>query len=752
MINGVDTLQVNGTVSFGSVFKTNSTGQVRWGSGEQGILSWDATYASITANTGIALRIGHVNGTGLNISTGNNVLIGTTTDNGTNKLQVTGSALITGALTSNGVISSTGSFTNTSYPNGLNVRSSNAITVNGTYYTRGTDISPQASIASGITNSGAFTGNYTEALRNIGITGDNGTLSYLQGNNIAYGHYNSFTATPITTDAYGIIIRPYIKTGTITNMYDLYLNSESGGGTATNRWGIYQANTAKNFLAGKLLAGGVTDNGLGQLQVTGSITSTGHGIFGYGISTGDAQVLVGSARTADGNAFIDLIGDTTYASHGCRLRRHPGANGNSGITHRGTGGFYITSEEAGYITFNTTNLERARIAPDGKVAIGTATPGAQFHVLAPNSDTLADIARFEQLNAANTDSARLVIQADAANNMVRLQSTGTSAGGFAFLSATTEQARLTTGGNLLIGTKTDDGTNKLQVNGSAYLLGNLSLSIAQFASWGGTSRYVRLGTFTSISQQSNGASNLTFGAYEKDISVFGYTTSSIIPVMYSLSSGAHKWLSAAAVGATDATCTLSELMRLTSTGNLLIGTTVDDGTNKLQVNGSAKITGDLEVTGSSNLKINQKTSIATTSGTYHEFIDIPSWAKRITVMFAGVSTTGTSVVQVQLGGASGLITTGYVSVGSHGTTNYYSSTGFVIGGMLAADVRNGALSIFQMSDTKYVASGSNASNTTSASTALSGSVTVSQTITKVRITTINGTDTFDAGLVNIMYE
>jgi len=35
---------------------------------------------------------------------------------------------------------------------------------------------------------------------------------------------------------------------------------------------------------------------------------------------------------------------------------------------------------------------------------------------------------------------------------------------------------------------------------------------------------------------------------------------------------------------------------------------------------------------------------------------------------------------------------------------------------------------------------------------LGGSKTLSDTLTQVRITTVNGTDTFDAGTINILYE
>lgn len=53
------------------------------------------------------------------------------------------------------------------------------------------------------------------------------------------------------------------------------------------------------------------------------------------------------------------------------------------------------------------------------------------------------------------------------------------------------------------------------------------------------------------------------------------------------------------------------------------------------------------------------TAVATTSGTSIDFTGIPSWAKKITVMFSAVSTNGTSPIQVQIGAGS-VSNSGYV--------------------------------------------------------------------------------------------
>ena len=75
----------------------------------------------------------------------------------------------------------------------------------------------------------------------------------LYGEEIDYGHFNTNgSASPLTTNAYGLSIFPYYMSGTITNMYDIYLGSTVSNGTVTNRWGIYQANTANNSFGGNV--------------------------------------------------------------------------------------------------------------------------------------------------------------------------------------------------------------------------------------------------------------------------------------------------------------------------------------------------------------------------------------------------------------------------------------------------------------------------------------------------------------------
>ena len=144
------------------------------------------------------------------------------------------------------------------------------------------------------------------------------------------------------------------------------------------------------------------------------------------------------------------------------------------------------------------------------------------------------------------------------------------------------------------------------------------------------------------------------------------------------------------------------------------------------------------------------------TGTSVDFTGIPSWVKRVTVMFDGVSTNGSSLGQVQLGAGS-VQTSGYVSLragitaanAAFGTTA--STTGLLFGGAATTSECHGLAVIATLGNNIWTYSAT-LRNTSTALDFYGGGVTLSGTLDRVRITTVNGTDTFDAGSINIMYE
>jgi|688.fasta_scaffold04770_46 hypothetical protein len=146
------------------------------------------------------------------------------------------------------------------------------------------------------------------------------------------------------------------------------------------------------------------------------------------------------------------------------------------------------------------------------------------------------------------------------------------------------------------------------------------------------------------------------------------------------------------------------------------------------------------------------------TNTFLDFESIPSWVKRITVMFNGVSTNGSSAVQIQIGAGS-FTTSGYIGYATRfGVTpnNVYTamSAGFVTSDNQASTTtRFGVFYLVNVSSNNWNLSGSHTNSATNGDTCLvNGTLSLSGTLDRIRITTVNGTDTFDAGTVNILYE
>jgi hypothetical protein len=152
------------------------------------------------------------------------------------------------------------------------------------------------------------------------------------------------------------------------------------------------------------------------------------------------------------------------------------------------------------------------------------------------------------------------------------------------------------------------------------------------------------------------------------------------------------------------------------------------------------------------------TSVASTSGTSIDFTGIPSWVKRVTVMFNGVSTSGTSSILIQIG--SGSVTTSGYSSSSGGAINATapgivgSTAGFIVLNDNASDIRGGILTVVSFGSNIYLSNHSFGSGSPNNIAWWGGgfSPTLSGVLDRVRITTVNGTDTFDAGSINILYE
>jgi len=177
-------------------------------------------------------------------------------------------------------------------------------------------------------------------------------------------------------------------------------------------------------------------------------------------------------------------------------------------------------------------------------------------------------------------------------------------------------------------------------------------------------------------------------------------------------------------------------------------------TNQVSISSGGIVTGT-----AGNLMLVQGTAQASTSGTSITFSSIPSWVKRVTVNISGVSTNGTSLLRFRIGPVAGVETSGYLGSTTGFAATTLASIQFTAGfdvndGATAAAVRNGSFvfSLLDAATNTWSMSGTQGQSNTNNAAFIGGSKPLAGTLSVLSMTTINGTDTFDAGKINIQYE
>jgi len=156
-------------------------------------------------------------------------------------------------------------------------------------------------------------------------------------------------------------------------------------------------------------------------------------------------------------------------------------------------------------------------------------------------------------------------------------------------------------------------------------------------------------------------------------------------------------------------------------------------------------------------RIVRATAVASTSGTSIDFTGIPAWVERITINFSGVSTNGTSNYLIQLGtGSTTYTTSGYAGSGSlvaaGGVTTARSTAGLFLRVNSAGSITHGQAVITLLTGNTYSMTGTLGDSVNDQLYIGGSSIALAAALTAVRITTVNGTDAFDAGSINIIYE
>ncbi len=168
-------------------------------------------------------------------------------------------------------------------------------------------------------------------------------------------------------------------------------------------------------------------------------------------------------------------------------------------------------------------------------------------------------------------------------------------------------------------------------------------------------------------------------------------------------------------------------------------------------------TGTVAVQGLST-NIVSGTAQASTSGTAITFTGIPSYAKRITINIAGMQTSSTAPPNIQIGSGS-FANTGYLgsNIGSYsgGTGSVLWTTGFGIGVntsyWASKCIGHGSFVLTLLTGNTWVCNGGLGRSDTATNYSTFGSKALSGTLDRVQVT-MDGSATFTAGTINILYE
>jgi hypothetical protein len=260
----------------------------------------------------------------------------------------------------------------------------------------------------------------------------------------------------------------------------------------------------------------------------------------------------------------------------------------------------------------------------------------------------------------------------------------------------------------------------------------------------------------SINNTPIGATTASTGAFST-LSVTGATTFSGATVANTFSSSGATITGGSISGITDLAVADGGTGRSTLTANAVL---VGDGTSSINSVAPGTSGNVLTSDGTSWTSVagayalTSGTAVASTSGTSIDFTSIPSWVKRVTVLFNVVSTNGSSNLQLQIGSSS-VSTSGYTAqLWQSNVTNTSNTSGFVLSnGNDATYTHTGSLILTLISSNLWICSGVVGRYNGGDSIIVNGvSPTLGGALDRVRITTVNGTDTFDAGSINILYE
>jgi len=237
--------------------------------------------------------------------------------------------------------------------------------------------------------------------------------------------------------------------------------------------------------------------------------------------------------------------------------------------------FGVESTGAGtndtYLGFSTgvdgTLNDRLRIIANGNVGIGTTSPSEKLHLVG-NTFRQNDVSNSFGYTISTTSATTTL------NTIFGGSSFGIRTGG-----SGSDNLRITSGGNALIGTTTDNGVDKLQVSGSASVTSLFGVGTSPSA---GTVHIKTTSPSIAIDDNDNaGTAAIRFRPQSAS-----FATRGSIELISTGSAAPTRFVIASTDTMTFRTNSVERVRVTPGTGSVLISKTTDNGIDKLQVNGS----------------------------------------------------------------------------------------------------------------------------------------------------------------------
>jgi hypothetical protein len=372
--------------------------------------------------------------------------------------------------------------------------------------------------------------------------------------------------------------------------------------------------------SGRVLIGAGTDDGSNLLQINGNLAfiGTGRRILGdFSNATVSSRTLF-QTSTTNGNigiffvpngtgtgSYLMTINSSDLSNHGMLLLGITAATSQIGSRKQGTG-------TALPMAFDIDGSEKMRIDTSGNLGIGVS-PSMPLHLY--RSSVSAEVRLEGGSTSGSINTAAIAFYQSSTNQWMmskRSSGWGTRANNLEFSyynGSWADHLAITTAGRILIGTTTDNGVARLTIcNGSEPAV---PWADAVVHITGTNEQVVRIALDSySTSNQSGAVSGrrcrgtaASPSAVQVDDNLFGISGSGYSNVWVNSSKASILFAAAQTWGATangaytafkttaNDTTTSLERMRITDSGRILIGTTTDDGSNLLQVNGDMAFIG-----------------------------------------------------------------------------------------------------------------------------------------------------------------